>query len=192
MVVSFPPGISLWFLIHPFARWWRRLGPGLTYLMVTPLLISIGYVIYRVREPLLRVRFGLSAPLMVAALPLFLLGAYIGVKRMRLLTPSVMLGVPELSRSGRQGRLLTGGIYSRVRHPRYLELGFILAAIALFLNYLAVYVMLLLYVPVIYLVVVLEERELRGRFGPEYERYCRRVPRFMPKIGRLDDTDKRE
>jgi protein-S-isoprenylcysteine O-methyltransferase Ste14 len=33
-------------------------------------------------------------------------------------------------------------------------------------------------------VVVLEERELRHRFGPVYEEYSRRVPRFIPKFGK--------
>ena len=30
---------------------------------------------------------------------------------------------------------------------------------------------------------LLEERELRERFGTEYEDYCRRVPRYLPKLG---------
>ncbi len=72
-----------------------------------------------------------------------------------------------------------------MRHPRYLEIGFILAAIALFVNYLAVYILLAAYIPVIYLVVLFEERELRGRFGDAYESYCRKVPRFIPKLRHL-------
>ena len=59
-----------------------------------------------------------------------------------------------------------------------------LAAIALAVNYLAVYLLLILYIPVIYLVVVLEERELRERFGIAYDRYCREVPRFIPRLRR--------
>jgi len=29
---------------------------------------------------------------------------------------------------------------------------------------------------------MLEERELRERFGAEYDAYCRRVPRFLPRL----------
>ena len=34
------------------------------------------------------------------------------------------------------------------------------------------------------LVVHVEEPELRRRFGPSYEEYCRRVPRWLPRFGR--------
>jgi protein-S-isoprenylcysteine O-methyltransferase Ste14 len=33
-----------------------------------------------------------------------------------------------------------------------------------------------------YCLVLIEERELRGRYGAEYDAYCSRVPRFIPKI----------
>jgi protein-S-isoprenylcysteine O-methyltransferase Ste14 len=36
-------------------------------------------------------------------------------------------------------------------------------------------------VPALFLVVILEERELRQRFGDAHVEYCRRVPRFVPR-----------
>ena len=36
-----------------------------------------------------------------------------------------------------------------------------------------------------YLIVALfEERELRQQYGPEYEAYCKAVPRFIPRLRR--------
>jgi protein-S-isoprenylcysteine O-methyltransferase Ste14 len=32
-------------------------------------------------------------------------------------------------------------------------------------------------------VVFVEEPGLRRRFGPSYEAYCRRVPRWLPRLG---------
>ncbi len=181
-IVGVPPGILLWFLIHPFVNWWRKVGPVITYLAVTPVLVLIGTAIYLNRNPMLNIHFGVSIPLAVIAVLFFIAGIYIGLLRIRYLALSVMLGVPEVSKGGEPGKLVTDGIYGRVRHPRYLEIGFILAAIALFVNYLAVYLLFVAYIPVIYLVVLLEERELRERFGSAYEEYCNKVPRFMPRL----------
>ena len=49
-------------------------------------------------------------------------------------------------------------------------------------NYLALYLVFLLTLPVIHIIVLLEEKELKERFGRDYEAYCRRVPRYIPKI----------
>jgi protein-S-isoprenylcysteine O-methyltransferase Ste14 len=40
----------------------------------------------------------------------------------------------------------------------------------------------LLTLPVMHIIVLLEEKELKERFGRDYEDYCRRVPRYIPKI----------
>ena len=50
-----------------------------------------------------------------------------------------------------------------------------------FANYSGAWVLYALAFPAIHLVVLLEERELRERFGAEYEDYCRRVPRYLPR-----------
>lgn len=183
-LIAVPPCILVWVIVHPFVRLWRRAGPAWTYLVVGSIvaacMVGIGYC----SGPLMRVRLGVRWPLVCLAVPCFLGALYIGVRRARLLTPGIMLGLPELSQGKGPGRLLTGGIYAQIRNPRYVEVGLALAAIALFCNYLATYVLLVLYAPAIYLVVLLEERELRQRFGEEYERYCREVPRFVPRLSR--------
>ena len=33
MVVTFPPAFLLWFSIHPFIRFWRRMGVTVTYVV---------------------------------------------------------------------------------------------------------------------------------------------------------------
>ena len=76
------------------------------------------------------------------------------------------------------GRLLTEGVYSRVRHPRYVAVLIGLISVALFSNYLALYLLLPIGAAGLYVIVRLEERELLERFGDEYETYRDRVPMF--------------
>jgi len=57
----------------------------------------------------------------------------------------------------------------------------VLAGFALLANYLALYLVLAVGGLGIWLIVILEEKELRERFGPAYDDYCRRVPRFIPR-----------
>jgi len=71
-----------------------------------------------------------------------------------------------------------------MRHPRYVEIFVALLGCALIANYLAAYLLVLLVAAELFLVVLLEEKELRERFGDEYQTYARRVPRFLPTITR--------
>lgn len=83
-------------------------------------------------------------------------------------------------------RLVTGGLYGRVRHPQYLclavaGLGFLLMWPRFFV--LATYLMMLgLY----YLLARHEEEVIRGRYGEESERYMARIPMFNPFRGPAD------
>jgi protein-S-isoprenylcysteine O-methyltransferase Ste14 len=183
-VVCAPPMLLFWFLIHPFAGRWRKFGPVVTYLTVVPVLIMTGIVIFGLRNSLLRVHFGVHCPLIFPAVILLLSGVSIAVSRARHLSFSVLMGMPEVSGRDGPGRLVTGGIYGLIRHPRYVEGFLYLASIALFTNYLAVYLLLVAYIPMVYMIVFLEERELGDRFGEEYRRYCSEVPRFVPKVRR--------
>ena len=182
-VILVPQTLLFWFFVHPFARHWRklRLSPAKYLGLVTVYLFGSAAAIFPFREPLLRVSFGASVPLAIAGGLLFLAAMCIRVPMRRQLSISAMMGVPEVSADD-PGKLLTEGIYAKIRHPRYVELCLGLLGWALFCNYLAVYVLLALSFPAFFVIVLLEERELKERFGGEYEEYARRVPRFVPRL----------
>jgi len=80
-------------------------------------------------------------------------------------------------------RLVRGLLYSRVRNPMYVGGTLILLGEALAFRSPA----LLVYAVVAWVawhlaVVFVEEPGLRRRFGPEYEAYARRVPRWIPRL----------
>ncbi|WP_198414420.1 isoprenylcysteine carboxylmethyltransferase family protein [Cryobacterium sp. Sr8] len=82
-------------------------------------------------------------------------------------------------------RLATSGIYAHVRHPQYL--GFIL----IMLGFLAQWPTLptLIMFPILLIMYVRlakrEELQMIAEFGEEYREYARRVPAFIPRLGRV-------
>jgi len=181
-LILLPPGLFFWFIIHPWARWWRRLGPIRTYLIVVPVSVAFGALLFRFREPLLGANFGTNWSLVAIALVLYGVMTWLELQYWRHLSIATLVGVPELSPAGqRKGRLLQDGIYRIVRHPRYLSAGVGVIANALFINYAGLYILILLLVPLGYVMLVFEERELIDRFGEEYRKYQREVPRLIPR-----------
>ena len=78
-------------------------------------------------------------------------------------------------------RLVTEGIYSYVRHPQYD--GLFLVTVGFFIQWpsLTTLIMWPILMAAYYRLAVREERELRSRFGEEFEEYRRRVPAFIPR-----------
>jgi protein-S-isoprenylcysteine O-methyltransferase Ste14 len=175
-----PYVLAYWFLLHPFARQWRRLGPAAASVIVHSLALLLMVVIFLLREPILRIHYGVSVSLAALGGVFFLTACYIGMRRGWHMRFHTVAGLQELSPL-QPGKLVTEGIYGRMRHPRYVQGFLLMAALALVTNYLAVYILCAVYVPAILLVVLLEDRELRDRFGEAYVDYCREVPRFVPR-----------
>jgi protein-S-isoprenylcysteine O-methyltransferase Ste14 len=180
-VVMVPPAIVHWLVVHSFARFWRRIGPPTSYIMLIALYIAVAAAMYAVSGPILAVEFGTNWILLGLAVVVYLASASIEVRCRRMLSARMLMGGPELNPKSGPGKLLTEGIYGRVRHPRYAAVLLGMTAVALFCNYLGLYVIVALTVPGLYVVAVLEERELLERFGTEYRDYMERVPRFVPK-----------
>jgi protein-S-isoprenylcysteine O-methyltransferase Ste14 len=185
LLLALPSSLLLWLVIHPAARFWRRLGAGWTYGLLALPCAGLMASTWIERQRLLGRDLGTSWPLVGAAGVCAVLAMAIARKRGRLLTFGVLAGLPELSGDRYPGRLLTDGIYARIRHPRYVEVVAGVLAYALFANHVGTYVLWVLLLPTLLLVVRLEERELSERFGAAWDDYARQVPRFVPRRRRL-------
>ena len=179
-----PGGITYWFWIHPFIRFWRRLGPTLTLVLNFALLVLWASLVFHWRATLLPVQSGANPVFIAVGVPLLVLTIGIRIRLLKQLTPKALIGLPEIAPDRFPPRLVTGGIYSRIRHPRYVEIFLVTLGFALIANYLAVYLAAVLVTAELYLIVLLEEKELRARFGSEYDTYAKNVPRFIPKLRR--------
>jgi protein-S-isoprenylcysteine O-methyltransferase Ste14 len=184
-VIMLPSGMLLWFLIHPWAHRWRRLGPARTYLIVVPILVAVAALAYRFREPLLGKDLGTNWILIGIAVIFFAMTMWFELQYWRHLSIATLIGLTELSPTGNEpGRLLREGIYERVRHPRYASAGLGLIGNVLLINYVGLYIFFLLVIPLGLWLLALEERELVDRFGDAYRQYQREVPQLVPRLRR--------
>ena len=179
-LVSWPAALTVWFVIHPLAAFWRRVGPLAAYAAAGACAVAVGTAMAMNRESLMAVEYGSHLPLMAAGATVLVVVQTLDLWVRRTLRLKILLGIPELSRDEGPGTLLTSGPFALVRHPRYSVLLFGLLGVALFSNYLAVYVMAALSLPLMILLAHLEERELVSRFGSAYEEYASHTPRFLP------------
>jgi protein-S-isoprenylcysteine O-methyltransferase Ste14 len=182
LVILLPPVLYYWLLIHPFVHFWRRLGPRWTYGLVGLIMALSMVSLFRIRQALLAVEFGTNYYLTAPGLLFLATSTWLGFQILRQMSILTMLGLPELAPDKRPQQLITTGIYATIRHPRYVQIYLGFLGSALIANYLALYLIVALWLPGIYVIVLLEEKELRDRFGAAYDDYCRRVPRFVPKL----------
>ena len=96
------------------------------------------------------------------------------------------IGFEYIERGGKEGkvyasRLVQGGVYGLSRNPMYVGNGLIATGMIMLIGAPWVYAVVLpLFLFIYYAIVAAEETYLHGKFGPEYEAYCARVPRWRP------------
>lgn len=184
LAISLPPALAYWFILHPFIGFWRRAGMRTTYWIIGAFYVLSMVALFPGRDVLLGRDLGFSLPATLVAVPLLVTAGVVARKRKKHLTFKILAGVPEVSPEANGIGLLTEGIYGRIRHPRYVEFTLGLLGWSLFINYAGLYVLLALSLAALYVIVLIEERELRERFGQAYVEYSARVPRFIPRTGR--------
>jgi len=138
--------------------------------------------LFRTRDVLLGVEYGTHYPLIIAALILNGVTWAVFFPVRKQLTFRILIGLPELDLKNQEQKLLTEGMFAKTRNPRYVAVVLFGLSMALLTNYVAVYVVFVAFAIGLYAITLLEEKELRARFGKAYEDYCRRVPRFIPRF----------
>ncbi|NNF25928.1 MAG: isoprenylcysteine carboxylmethyltransferase family protein [Gemmatimonadetes bacterium] len=179
MVITVPPAFAWWLIIHPLAPRLRSLGTRPTLIGMSALYFFMAAALYTVRSVLVGRDLGWDPGLFAIGVVLYAISVQVELRTRRHLKFRTLAGVPELA--GETDLLLQEGIYSDVRHPRYLAVLIGLMSYALMINYTSLYYVAIAALPAIALVVALEERELSDRFGQAYLEYKQRVPAFLPR-----------
>ena len=173
-----------WLVVHPAIGFWRR-HPRACYYLVTPsvwLLVAAALVVPHAWW--LAERFSRHWLVALAGAGLILADLWLMRQVKRDLHWRVLVGLPELMPGRQPAPVVAGGIYERLRHPRYA--GMMLAWLGAVLLTGATRLLLLVavFIGLALVVTEIEERELLKRLGEPYADYRRRVPRFFPRRAR--------
>ncbi len=119
----------------------------------------------------IQLALAIGAPMFLTGISLILLALF-------------QLGLPTALHSPPRGerRLIKEGVYARLRHPIYL--GDFLCCLGWAVIFKARWALLItpLWLSLLLVVALLEERLLEGEFGEEYRQYKHNVPFLIPRL----------
>jgi protein-S-isoprenylcysteine O-methyltransferase Ste14 len=169
-----------WFVVHPQVKFWRShsraayiVGLSCSWLPVTAAMIVFHRKLLRSGWP--------SAGDIIVGLALIIFEGWIFWRVHHDLGTARLVGKTELSGAG---QIEHGGIYSRVRHPRYTASFLAILGACFLAGTYAMWLVSAVWLVLMLVAISFEEREMRARFGVEYADYCKRVPRFFPLVGK--------
>jgi protein-S-isoprenylcysteine O-methyltransferase Ste14 len=170
-----------WFVVHPQVKFWRRhpravyiVGLSCSWLPVTVAMVVYHRKLFRSGWP--------SAGALAAGLALIIFEGWIFWRVHHDLGTARLVGKTELSGAGKIER---GGIYSRIRHPRYTASFLAILGACFLAGTRAMWIAAAAWLVLMLVAISFEEQEMGARFGAEYADYCKRVPRFLPLVGKF-------
>ena len=166
-----------WFVLHPLRIPWRRypravyaVGLSCSWLPVAIAIVAFHRKLFLDTWP--------STIRLATGLALIVLETWVFWRVRRDLGTARLVGKTELEGGGEIER---AGIYSRIRHPRYLASFLALLGACFLAGGRLMYLAVAVWLALMAVVIALEEREMRTRFGAAYRDYSRKVPRFFPR-----------
>lgn len=179
---------AAYMLILPF--WWLGIHLKVAFVRklkwiyyITPviLFVLIMIIIFNNYSLITKVKVNTYYTFYIGVLLAILVGV-IDFYRSRNFSFFTLIGLPEFFPRKYNRKIINSGIFSYIRHPRYLE--YILFALAMaFITGLVISYLFFVFTLIAFNILArYEEKELVERFGKKYIDYMKKVPRFIPKI----------
>lgn len=164
-----------WLILHQPVLFWRKHMRAAFPVAVLTAWGSVDFFLYRFRLELFR-QEGIS---WLALLGLALIGVdvFTFAKSEAVLGGRRIVGHSELEGSR---ELIARGLYTRVRHPRYLGMMSGVLGACLIIALLPLWAASVVWLLLALLTIRAEEHELHARLGPAYAAYAERVPALLP------------
>jgi protein-S-isoprenylcysteine O-methyltransferase Ste14 len=165
-----------WLVLHSLVNFWRHRKRA-AYLTAVLAAWGSGSILISMYHRELFSKQLAPAWAIILGLTLIILEGWILHLVHRDLGTMRLVGQKELTGGG---EMAATGIYRRVRHPRYSGMMAAVAGACLIAGTRFLWLAAVVWWFLALFSILLEERELRSRFGAAYEAYSRRVPRFLP------------
>ena len=168
-----------WIPMHALP--WLRKKMGLFYYLIHLVLWPpLAFAVYVKRSCLVKYHIALPNSVHFIGWVLLLTGLFLFIYAGMVLRLWGILGVPEVDKKIKSN-LVTHGPYSLSRHPVYFAHSLIFTGIFFCTGIIPTLAIVFLDFFVTYFIIIpLEERELKERFGKEFTAYKGRVPCFCP------------
>ena len=166
-----------WLILHPLTDFWRRRVRAAFWIAGLGSWTIGGVFVTFARHKLVAA----GAPSVLASvcgMGLIAIDVVVLLRADRDLGHSKLVGHAELT--GKLELTLTG-LYAYVRHPRYTGMIAAVAGACVIAGTAWSWKCFAAWFALVMISILLEEREMRSRFGEIYQEYCRRVPRFVPR-----------
>ena len=154
-----------WFILHPFASFWRTRVRAAFYIAGLGAWTAGGIFVFFLRQTSGAAFHSLAlfgvAPIVANAVLLCRVGKDLG--HMKLVGHAELTGNTDL---------VTVGIYRHIRHPRYAGMIISVAGACILAGTHYALAVSAIWLILVFAVILLEEREMRTRFGDAYRNYC--------------------
>ncbi len=162
-------------------QWFRRFG-NWNYVGVINFYFVTAIITFNYLDVVIMLRYPLAQSFVIAGGIILAIGCVVAIIAGKTLTLKTLFSLTQIHPERYHQQLVMNGLYGKIRHPRYIGYWMMALGFAMTTGFFLMWIFFIWLIIGLAALALLEERELRQRFGKEYTDYMRRVPAFIPKF----------